>query len=76
MIGRFAEAALWILVALRRQPAASGDLLEVVRDLDGPIGVGTFVGALARLERAGLVERSGAEGLPVYRLTKYPAGVA
>jgi DNA-binding PadR family transcriptional regulator len=71
-MGRFAEPALWILVALRRGPAGAVDLLRAVRSLDGPIGPGRFIGALARLERTALVERSTAGRQPMYRLASSP----
>ncbi len=70
MMGRFAEPALWILVALRRGPARSTALLDAVRALDGPVGPATLLGALARLERSDLVERTTADGRPLYRLSK------
>ena len=76
MTGRFAEVAAWILVILGQRPAAAGPILAGLRAVDRPVGVGTFIGALARLERAGLIERIRAEGLPVYRLTKYPLATA
>jgi hypothetical protein len=71
-LGRFAEPALWILVALRAGPAGAATLFDTVRSLDGPIGPGRFIGALARLERTALVERSTAGRQPMYRLASYP----
>jgi DNA-binding PadR family transcriptional regulator len=71
VVGRFAEAAVWILVVLRGGAVASAALLTEIRRLDGPIGEGTFFGALTRLERAGLVERTVTGGLPLYRLAEY-----
>ena len=68
-LGRFAEPALWILVALARGPAGASDLYATVRVLAGPIGPGTLFSALARLERLELVERSTTDRLPMYRLT-------
>ena len=71
MMGRFAEPALWILVALRRGPAKSAALFDVVRGLDGPVRPGTFLGALARLEHRHLVERAMGSEPAMYRLTNY-----
>lgn len=68
MMGRFAEPALWILVALGQGPARSTALLDAVRALDGPVGPATLLGALARLERGDLVERTTSDGRPMYRL--------
>ncbi|TAK02349.1 MAG: PadR family transcriptional regulator [Chloroflexota bacterium] len=70
-MGRFAEPALWILVALGRGPAAAATLLVTVRRLDGPVGPATLIGALARLERSELIERSTADRPPMYRLATY-----
>jgi DNA-binding PadR family transcriptional regulator len=72
-LGRFAEPALWILVALRREPAAATTLLVAVGRLDGQVGPATLLGALARLERSKLVERSTTDRPPMYRLTNYAA---
>jgi len=71
-MGRFAEPALWILVALRAGPAGAATLFDTVRSLDGPIGPATLFGALARLERTALVERSTGGRQPMYRLASYP----
>jgi DNA-binding PadR family transcriptional regulator len=70
-LGRFAEPALWILVALRRGPAGAAALLAAVRSLDGPVGPATLLGALARLERRALVEHVPEARQPMYRLTNY-----
>ena len=70
-LGRFAEPALWILVALGRGPAAAATLMATVRRLDGEVGPATLIGALARLERSELIERSTADHPPLYRLAKY-----
>lgn len=67
-MGRFGEPALWILVALRQGPSRAGPLLDTVRALDGPIGSGTLIGALARLEHRGIVKRMSESGRPMYRL--------
>jgi len=70
-MGRFAEPALWILVALGRGPAAAATLMVTVRRLDGEVGPATLIGALARLERIELIERSTAHRPPMYRLANY-----
>lgn len=70
-MGRFAEPALWIVVALGRGPAGSTSLLDAVRSLDGPVGPATMLGALARLEHGKLVERVSAGGRVMYRLASY-----
>ncbi|HEX4898046.1 MAG TPA: hypothetical protein VFV53_06755 [Candidatus Limnocylindrales bacterium] len=70
-LGRFAEPALWILVALGGGPAAAATLLVAVGRLDGRVGPATLIGALARLERSKLIERSTADRPPMYRLTNY-----
>lgn len=75
-MGRFAEPALWILVALGRGPAAATSLLVTARRLDGPVGPATLIGALARLERSELIERSTADRPPMYRLTNYSRGTS
>ena len=72
-MGRYAEPALWILVALGRGPAGASGLFDAVRALNGPVGPGALLGALARLERRALIERTmntGA-GRPMYRLAIY-----
>ena len=71
IMGRFAEPALWILVALVRGPAGLPALLDAVRALDGPIGPGTLIGALARLERRDLIERVSESGRANYRVTSH-----
>lgn len=70
-MGRFAEPALWVLVALGRGPSTVPALLNAVRALDGPIGPGRLLGALARLERRSLIERTSGAGRPMYRLANY-----
>lgn len=68
--GRFGEAALWILVALREGPRNVARLLDDVRSLDGHVGPGTLYGALARLESLSLIERTtNGHGRAAYRLT-------
>lgn len=72
---RFAEPAGWILAALGRGPSGAAALLDTIRCQDRRLGPATLIAALARLERADLVERlaSGDERLasgdrPMYRL--------
>ena len=75
--GRFGETAIWILVALREEPRNVVRLLDDVRALDGRVGHGTFLGAVARLERLALIESTTNGGRPAYRLTERgPAGAA
>lgn len=69
-LGRYLEPALWVLIALDADPLGLTGMLDTVRALDGPIGHGTLVGALSRLERLRLVESTETRGgRPVYRLT-------
>jgi DNA-binding PadR family transcriptional regulator len=69
-LGRYTEPALWVLIALDGDPLGLTGMLDAVRALDGPIGHGTLVGALSRLERLRLVESAEHIGRrPVYRLT-------
>jgi len=68
-MGRFAETAMWVLVALRHGPASATALLDAVRNLDGRIGPATLFGALARLERLAIVDSAAtATGVRAYRL--------
>lgn len=69
-LGRFVEPAFWVLIALAERALDLPALLDAVRRLDGPMGHGTLMSALARLERLRLVEsvRSGTSS-QVYRLT-------
>ncbi len=70
-MGRFAEPALWVLVALDEGPKPIASLLDEVRRLDGRVGHGTLLGAIARLERQDLIEiTSGVDGRPSYRSTR------
>lgn len=66
-LGRHLEPALWVLIALDGDPLDLLALFDVVRSLDGPIGHGTLVGALCRLERLRLVD----SGLSDSRRTMY-----
>jgi DNA-binding PadR family transcriptional regulator len=70
-LGRFAEPGMWVLVALHSGPRELPTLLDDVRSLDGPMGHGTLLGAVARLERLELVESAakGSQAL-AYRLTQ------
>lgn len=69
--GRFGETAMWILVALASRPMRAGRLLDEVCRLDGHVGPGALFGALARLERQGLIEPVvTGEGRPAYRLAQ------
>jgi hypothetical protein len=69
-LGRYLEPALWVLIALDAHPLGLPELFDGVRRLDGPIGHGSFLAGLARLERLALVD-SGftSAGVRVYRLT-------
>ena len=55
-LGRYGETALWVVVALVHGPRTLVGLLDAVRDLDGRIGPGRLLGAVARLERLRLIE--------------------
>ena len=69
-MGRYGETAMWIVVALLQGPRTMIGLLDAVRDLDGRIGPGWLLGAVARLERLDLVAPvPAAGGTPVYRLS-------
>jgi len=69
--GRFGETAMWILVALASGPMRAARLLEEVRRLDGHVGPGALFGAVARLERRGLIEPIvTGEGRRAYRLAQ------
>jgi DNA-binding PadR family transcriptional regulator len=69
--GRYAETARLVLAALRDGPRQHVRLFDEVRALNGPIGPGTLYGAVARLERLGLIEpaTNGGGGTRAYRLT-------
>lgn len=56
-LGRFAEPALHILVSLSDRPKHGYAIMTDVQAISGtPMGPGTLYGALARLERRGLIE--------------------
>lgn len=70
MLGRYVEPALWVLITLDGDPLDLTSMLDAVRSLDGPIGHGTLVGVVSRLERLRLVESVWTDArLPMYRLT-------
>jgi DNA-binding PadR family transcriptional regulator len=55
--GRFAEPSLYILVSLSEGPKHGYAIMTDVEEISGlPLGPGTLYGALARLERRGLIE--------------------
>ena len=56
MPGRYGETAMWVVVALFEGPRTAVGLLDAVRDLDGRIGPGRLLGAVARLERLQVIE--------------------
>ena len=66
---------MWILVALATGPLGATGLIDRVRELDGHVGPGALFGAVARLERRGLIESVvTAEGRRGYRLAQpWPA---
>jgi DNA-binding PadR family transcriptional regulator len=70
-LGRFAEPSLYILVALSDGPKHGYAIMADVEAVSGsPMGPGTLYGALARLERRGLIEALPAEDRRrPYRLT-------
>jgi DNA-binding PadR family transcriptional regulator len=56
-LGRFAEPSLHILVSLSNGPKHGYAIMTDVEAITGsPLGPGTLYGALARLERRGLIE--------------------
>ena len=56
-LGRFAEPSLYILVSLSDGPKHGYAIMTDVEAIGGsPMGPGTLYGALARLERRGLIE--------------------
>ena len=70
-LGRYGETAMWIVVALIQGPRSVVGLLDAVRDLDGRVGPGWLLGAVARLERLGLIVRTfepAPDDGPIYRL--------
>jgi DNA-binding PadR family transcriptional regulator len=69
--GRFAEPSLYILVSLSDGPRHGYAIMTDVEAMTGePMGPGTLYGALARLERRGLIEAlAPEERRRPYRLT-------
>jgi DNA-binding PadR family transcriptional regulator len=56
-LGRFAEPSIYILVSLTEGPKHGYAIMTDVEAITGsPMGPGTLYGALARLERRGLIE--------------------
>jgi len=56
-LGRFAEPSMYILVSLSGGPKHGYAIMTDVEAISGaPMGPGTLYGALARLERRGLIE--------------------
>ena len=56
-LGRFAEPSLYILVSLCEGPKHGYAIMTDVEEISGvPLGPGTLYGALARLERRGMIE--------------------
>jgi DNA-binding HxlR family transcriptional regulator len=51
------EPAMWTMLALRDGPQPLTGVFDRARSLDGPIGHGTLLAALVRLERLGMVAR-------------------
>jgi DNA-binding PadR family transcriptional regulator len=70
-LGRFAEPSLYILMSLSGGPKHGYAIMTDVEEISGsPLGPGTLYGALARLERRGLIEAlEPAERRRPYRLT-------
>ncbi len=72
-LGRFAQTARLVLVALRDGPRQHVHLFDAVRALDGPVGPGTLYAAVARLDRLGLIEpTTNGGGRRAYRLIGPP----
>ena len=69
--GRFAEPTLYILVSLSDSPKHGYAIMTDVEAMTGePLGPGTLYGALARLEKRGLIEAlEPADRRRPYRLT-------
>ena len=56
-LGRFAEPSLYIMVSLSAGPKHGYAIMSDVEEISGSaMGPGTLYGALARLERRGLIE--------------------
>jgi DNA-binding PadR family transcriptional regulator len=76
-LGRFAEPSLYILVSLSDGPKHGYSIMTDVQAISGlPMGPGTLYGALARLERRGLIEAlPPEERRRPYRLTALGAAI-
>jgi DNA-binding PadR family transcriptional regulator len=76
-LGRYSEPALLILISLAAGPKHGYAMMEDIREMTGTrVGPGTLYGALARLERLGLIEPEAAEARRrPYRLTHVGAAV-
>jgi len=57
-LGRYGETAMWVVLALVPGPRTAVGLLDAVRRLDGRIGPGRLLGAVARLERLQVIEHA------------------
>jgi DNA-binding PadR family transcriptional regulator len=70
-LGRFSEPALLILVSLASGPRHGYGMMADIERISGArLGPGTLYGAIARLERLGLIEPEAAdERRRPYRLT-------
>ena len=70
-LGRFAEPSLYVLISLSDGPKHGYAIMaDIERVAGSPMGPGTLYGALARLERRGLVEAlDPVERRRPYRLT-------
>jgi len=56
-LGRFAEPSLYILASLADGPKHGYAIMADVESISGqPLGPGTLYGALARMEKRGLIE--------------------
>ncbi len=75
-LGRFAEPSLLILTSLAEGPRHGYALIKDIEDFAGvTLGPGTLYGALARLERRGLIRALAAEDRRrPYELTSVGAG--
>jgi hypothetical protein len=67
-LGKHAETAMWVVLALVPGPRTAVGLLDGIGHVDGRIGPGRLLGAVARLERLGIIEAAGTSGLRSYRL--------
>ena len=71
-LGRYGDTAKWVVLALVPGPRTPVGLLDAVRRLDGRIGPGRLLGAVARLERLAVIEPAPTgRGLREYRLGRH-----